>query len=263
MSFVLEDVTARYPGAGEAALRGVSARFATGAHTAILGPNGAGKSTLLRVLLGLLRPERGRATLDGLPTATFTRREMARRTALVAAGEEFAFPLTVRELVGLGRNPHLAPWAGFGAEDREIVARALDDLDLRGLADRPVSRLSAGELQRVRLARALAQRTTHLLLDEPTAHLDLAHEIEIFERVSQLTGANALTVISITHNLNLASRYADRLLLLSRGRVTAEGPPADVLTGPRIEQAFGCPVRVETRPDLGVLVVPEVKAREG
>lgn len=263
MSFALDDVTARYPGAAGPALRGVSARFGAGAHTAILGPNGAGKSTLLRVLLGLLRPEAGRATLDGRPTSELGRREMARRTALVAAGEEFAFPLTVRELVGLGRNPHVAPWAGFGPEDREIVERSLEELDLRELAERPVSRLSAGELQRVRLARAMAQRTTHLLLDEPTAHLDLAHEIEIFERVSQLTRNKDLTVISVTHNMNLASRYADRILLLSGGRVTADGPPAEVLTGDRIETTFGCPVRVETRPGLGVLVVPRPREDGG
>ncbi len=256
MSFVLESVTARYPGAAEPALREVSLRVREGGHTAVLGPNGAGKSTLLRVLLGLIRPESGQARLDGRPTASFRRREMARRAALVAAGEEFAFPLGVRELVALGRTPHLAAWAGLEGRDRVVVDAALRDLDLERLADRSVSRLSAGELQRVRLARALAQETPILLLDEPTAHLDLAHEVEIFERVSQLIDEKSLTVVTVTHNMNLASRYADRVLLLSGGRVTAEGAPSEVLDGERIERTFGCPVRVEPRGDLGVLVLP-------
>lgn len=256
MSFVVDAVTARYPGAAEPALRELSLRVPAGRHTAVLGPNGAGKSTLLRVLLGLLRPETGRVLLDGRPTAAFRRREMARRVALVAAGEEFAFPLTVRELVALGRTPHVAAWAGLDGRDREVVDGALRALDLERLADRSVSRLSAGELQRVRLARALAQETPILLLDEPTAHLDLAHEVEIFERVAELTAEKSLTVVSVTHNMNLASRYADRVLLLSGGRLTAEGAPSDVLDEDRIARTFGCPVRVELREDLGVLVLP-------
>ena len=262
MSFVLEAVTARYPGASEPALREVSLRVPEGRHTAVLGPNGAGKSTLLRVLLGLVRPESGRVLLDGRPTGSMRRREMARRAALVSAGEEFAFPLTVRELVALGRTPHVAAWAGLDGRDRAVVEAALRDLDLEGLADRSVARLSAGEMQRVRLARALAQETSILLLDEPTAHLDLAHEVEIFERVSQLTKAQSLTVVNVTHNMNLASRYADRVLLLSAGRLTAEGTPSEVLDGARIERTFGCPVRVERRGDLGVVVLPLSRGSE-
>jgi len=262
VSFVLDAVTARYPGAADPALHAVSLRIPEGRHTAVLGPNGAGKSTLLRVLLGLIRPESGEALLDGRATASYRRREMARRAALVAAGEEFAFPLTVREFVALGRTPHVAAWAGLEGHDRAVVDAALQDLDLRRLADRSVARLSAGELQRVRLARALAQETPILLLDEPTAHLDLAHEVEIFERVSQLIVENSFTVVTVTHNMNLASRYADRVLLLSGGRLTAEGAPAEVLDVERIERTFGCPVRVETRGEFGVLVLPLAREPE-
>lgn len=261
MSFSLERVTVRYEGADRPALRDASLRFEPGVHTAVLGPNGAGKSTLLRVLLGLIRPEAGGVFLEGRPTSEWSRREMARRTALVSAGEEFAFPLTVRELVGMGRNPHLGAWMAERESDREIVCRALSDLELLELADRRVETLSAGELQRARLARALAQESDHLLLDEPTAHLDLGHELATFARISELTRQKKLTTITVTHNMNLASRFSDRIVLLSNGWVTASGDPADVLVAERIEEAFGCPVEVRDLDDLGVLAVPISEGR--
>ncbi len=254
MSFAMEGVTVRYPGSASPALVDVTLGFESGIHTSILGPNGAGKSTVLRVLLGLLKPDRGRATLDGRPTAEFGRRDMARRTALVSAVEDLAFPVSVRQFVAMGRYPHLGPVAPTRRADDELVQSSLVAVDLAPLADRLVSRLSAGELQRARLARALAQEPSCLLLDEPTAHLDLGHELEIFERVQQLTQLQALTVISVTHNVNLASRYADRIVLLSGGRVTAAGPASEVLTAARIGEAFRCPVRVESLGDLGLFV---------
>jgi len=140
--------------------------------------------------------------------------------------------------------------------DREVVRQALHDLDLLGLAGRSVSTLSAGELQRARLARALAQESDHLLLDEPTAHLDLGHELATFERIVQLTKEKQLTTITVTHNLNLASRFSDRVVLLSGGRVTAVGEPREVLVSERIAEAFGCPVEVRDLAELGILAVP-------
>jgi len=256
MSFVVEGVTVRYSGAVRPALCDASLRFEPGVHTAVLGPNGAGKSTLLRVLLGLIRPDAGEVRFAGRPTSDWTRREMARRTALVSAGEEFAFPLTVRELVAMGRTPHLGSWRGERPRDREVVRQALRDVDLLELAGRPVSTLSAGELQRARLARALSQESDHLLLDEPTAHLDLGHELATFRRIRHLTQQKRLTTITVTHNLNLASRFADRVVLLAGGRVTATGPPHEVLVAERIEEAFGCPVEVRDLGELGVLAVP-------
>jgi iron complex transport system ATP-binding protein len=259
MSFVVNGVTVRYAGASSPALIDASLEFAPGVHTAILGPNGAGKSTLLRVLLGLIRPDAGEVRFEGRLTSAWTRREMARRTALVSAGEEFAFPVTVRELVAMGRTPHLGSWRAERPLDREVVRQALHDVDLLDLAHRSVSTLSAGELQRARLARALAQESDHLLLDEPTAHLDLGHELATFERIEQLTQGKQLTTITVTHNLNLASRFSDRVVLLSSGRVTAAGEPRQVLVAERIEEAFGCPVEVRDLAELGVLAVPTAK----
>ncbi len=261
MSFVVEGVTVRYAGAVRPALLDASLKFEPGVHTAVLGPNGAGKSTLLRVLIGLIRPDSGEVRFEGRPTSKWTRREMARRTALVSAGEEFAFPLSVQQLVAMGRTPHLGSWRAERSVDREVVRQALYDVDLLELAGRPVSTLSAGELQRARLARALAQESDHLLLDEPTAHLDLGHELATFERIEQLTQEKQLTTITVTHNLNLASRFSDRVVLLSGGRVTAVGEPREVLVAERIEEAFGCPVEVRDLAELGILAVPRSEKR--
>ncbi len=263
MSFVVEGVSVRYPGTASPALRNATLEFERGVHTAVLGPNGAGKSTLLRVLLGLIRPDEGEVLFEGRPAPAWTRREMARRTALVAATEEFSFPLSVRELVQMGRTPHLGAWRAERKEDREIVLQSLREMELVALAGRPVQTLSAGELQRARIARALAQESDHLLLDEPTAHLDLGHELATFVRIAQLTRQKQLTTITVTHNLNLASRYSDRVVLLSAGRVTAVGRPRDVLVAERIEEAFGCPVEVRDLDDLGILAVPGPRNRSG
>jgi len=261
MSFVVEGLTVRYAGAVRPALLDASLKFEPGVHTAVLGPNGAGKSTLLRVLLGLIRPDSGEVRFEGRPTSEWTRREMARRTALVSAGEEFAFPISVQQLVAMGRTPHLGSWRAERPVDREVVRQALHEVDLLELEGRPVSTLSAGELQRARLARALAQESDHLLLDEPTAHLDLGHELATFERIEQLTQEKQLTTITVTHNLNLASRFSDRVVLLSGGRVTAAGRPREVLVAERIEEAFGCPVEVRDLAELGVLAVPRSEKR--
>ena len=256
MSFQVSGLTVRYPETDVPALREVDLSFEPGIHTSVLGPNGAGKSTLLRALLGIVRPESGEVSFDGRPTAGWSRREMARRVALVAATEDFAFPLTVRELVSMGRYPHLGPWRNPAAEDRAVVEAALRELELEGLAGRAISTLSAGELQRARLARAIAQQADHLLLDEPVAHLDLAHELSTFRQIAEMTAGKSLTTITVTHHLNLASRFSDRVVLLAAGRVTASGRPDQVLTEDRLQETFGCRVEVHDLADLGKLVVP-------
>ena len=258
MSFRVSGLTVRYPAAEVPALLDVDLSFEPGVHTSVLGPNGAGKSTLLRALLGIVRPDSGNVSFDGRPAADWSRRELARRVALVSATEDFAFPLTVRELVAMGRYPHLGPWRSPSAEDRAVVGAALRELELENLARRPISTLSAGELQRARLARALAQQADHLLLDEPVAHLDLAHELSTFQRIAELTARKSLTTITVTHHLNLASRFSDRIVLLAGGRVTASGRPDQVLTEDRLEETFGCRVEVHDLDDAGRLVVPMV-----
>ena len=166
------------------------------------------------------------------------------------------FPFTVREMVEMGRNPYVGSWRSLSADDEAVIERALERTDLLGLADRTVSNLSGGELQRVKVARALAQTPATLLLDEPTAHLDLGHEMEIFSLLRQLTEDEEFTVITITHNMNLASRFADHVVLLDGGHVLAAGSPREVLEPERLKKAFGWPVRVEDQGSLGLQIVP-------
>ena len=238
-----EDIVFRYPGADRAAIDGITLQVAAGASTALLGPNGSGKSTLLRLLLGVLRPERGEAWFGGRRLAQWGRAAIAREIGVVPQGEEAVFPVTVRELVAMGRYPHLGPWRREREADRQAVERAMRRSDVLAFAGRPLSTLSGGEKQRARLARALAQEPAALALDEPTAALDISHEMAMFELLRDLARAGT-TVLLVTHNLNLAARYAGRLVLMDRGRVAAQGSPAEVLTRETVERVYGWPVRV-------------------
>jgi iron complex transport system ATP-binding protein len=246
----LRDVTFRYPGAEKPAVDGVSLEVAAGSCTAVLGPNGSGKSTLLRLLLGVLTPERGEAWFGGKRLAEWTRGALAREIGVVPQGEELAFPIGVRELVAMGRYPYLGSWRREGPEDRRAVEEAMRRCDVLHLAGRPVSTLSGGEQQRARVARALAQEPSVLALDEPTASLDISHEMAIFELLREL-GRSGVTVLLSTHNLNLAARYADRLVLIDEGRVAAEGAPTEVMRRPLLEAVYRWPVRTTTHPGPG------------
>ncbi|MFO7260400.1 MAG: ABC transporter ATP-binding protein [bacterium] len=240
-----------YPRAAAPALDGVDLDVPAGGVYAILGPNGSGKSTLLRVLLGALAPQAGEARYAGRPVAEWTRRELARRIGVVPQHEELAFPITARELVAMGRYPHLGNWRREGEADRVAIEQAMARCDVLDLADRPLATLSGGERQLVRIARALAQQPETLVLDEPTAALDIRHEMEIFELVAALAAAGGVTVLLVTHNINLAARYASRILLLDRGRVAAEGEPDAVLTRETVERVYRWPVVVERHPGPG------------
>ena len=250
-----QGVTFRYPRGDADAVAGVDLDVARGEIVALLGPNGSGKSTLLRLLLGSLRPDAGTIELMGRPLADWPRRDMARAAGVVTQSEEMAFPLTVRELVAMGRYPHLGAWRREGPADRAAIARALDRCGLTALAARPVLELSGGERQRARVARALAQEPRTLLLDEPTASLDIAYEMALFDLLAELR-ADGVTVIIVTHNLNIAARYADRLVLLDHGRVAAAGPPADVLTRDIVERVYHWPVAIRHE-DNAPQVVPQ------
>ncbi|MBI4546265.1 MAG: ABC transporter ATP-binding protein [Gemmatimonadetes bacterium] len=249
--FAARDLRFRYAGAARPAVAGVSLSVAPGSVQAILGPNGSGKSTLLRVLLGVLRPESGAARFWGRPVGEWARRELARRIGVVPQVEELVFPITVRELVAMGRYPHLGPFRSEGAPDRLAIAQALERCDVLELADRPVATLSGGERQRARMARALAQQPRALVLDEPTAALDIRHEMEIFELLADLAAREGVAVLLATHNINLASRYAAELLLLDRGAPAAQGPPAAVLREGLLERIYDWPVRVTHHPGPG------------
>jgi iron complex transport system ATP-binding protein len=242
----LDGVRYRYAGAPRDALTGVSLEVGAGRFHAVLGPNGSGKTTLVRIALGALRPSEGRADIDGRPADAWNRQELARIVGVVPQREDNLFPQRVRETVLLGRYPHLSMWGRERAEDHAAVQRALVACDVAQLADRWLWTLSGGEYQRVRIARALAQEPKLLVLDEPGVSLDLKHEMGLFELVRGLVDTQGLGVLMITHDLNLAARFADSLLLLSEGRAVVAGAPADVLTQQVVESVFDWPVAMQT-----------------
>jgi iron complex transport system ATP-binding protein len=260
----LEGLGFRYPGAMRDAVTRVTCEIPAGGVTAVLGPNGSGKSTLLRLLLGLAQPARGIVLFRGTPLIRRSRPELAREIGFVPQGEETVFPLTVRDVVAMGRYPHLGPWRAESDADRRIVAQALHDVDASEFIDRPFSTLSGGEQQRVRIARALAQDGTALVLDEPTAGLDVRHEVELFALLRQLAAAGR-TVLLVTHHLAMASRLADRVLLLSEGSLVADGAAAAVLTAATLTRVYGWPIDVVPHPGPGPetgtpLVLPRLDA---
>jgi iron complex transport system ATP-binding protein len=240
----VRDVSYRYPGAAADALVGVRLAVRAGAVHAVLGPNGSGKTTLGRVALGVLAPHAGSAAVLGRASARWSRRDLARVVGVVTQREDNPFPQRVRDTVLLGRYPHLSLWGEERAEDHAAVRRALERCDALPLADRWIWTLSGGEYQRVRLARALAQEPRLLVLDEPTASLDVRHEMELFELIRALADQDGLAVVLITHQVNLAARFADHALLLSQGRPAGEGSPAAVLTHETVERVFAWPVAI-------------------
>jgi iron complex transport system ATP-binding protein len=240
---------------GKKVVDNVSFDVADGEWVALIGPNGAGKTTLLRSLLGLV-PHDGQIRVFGHDARRFSRRELARRLALVPQVPLMPAEATVSEYVLLGRTPHLSYFASEGRTDRESVGSALERLDLEAFAHRTLGSLSGGERQRATLARALAQDAPVMLLDEPTTALDVGRQQQVLEIVDGLRADRSLTVVSTMHDLTLAGQYAERLILLDGGRVVAEGPASNVLTRPLIAEHYGADVRVVGEPDSGLVVVP-------
>jgi iron complex transport system ATP-binding protein len=254
-SWSCDSVTLRYPRAPRPALDGITLDIQTGGCTAVLGPNGSGKSTLLRVLLGTVAATTGSVTCFGRPISGWTRAELARRVGVVPQGEVEAFPMTARALVAMGRYPYLGPWRREGPSDAAAIDEAMARCDVTQFAERSVDTLSGGERQRVRIARALAQEPAALALDEPTTSLDLKHEMAIAGLLRTLADAGT-TIVLVTHNLSIAARYADQVVLLDEGRLAAAGPTADVLTAARVEQVFGWPVDLIRTARGGTAIVP-------
>lgn len=242
--FAAEAVGFRYAGAARAAVTEVDLRVAEGRFQAIIGPNGSGKSTLARLLLGTLAPSAGRALFRGADAHGIPRRVLAREVGVVPQSEAHAFPLSVGDVVAMGRYPHLGAWRHPGSADRHAVRAALERCDVLDLNERPTTSLSGGERQRVLIARALAQQPRALVLDEPTASLDVRHEMGIFELLRELC-AEGVTVLLVTHNLNLAARYADRLLMLDGGRVAAAGSAAEVLDPAVVQSVYRWPIAIQ------------------
>jgi iron complex transport system ATP-binding protein len=256
-----DEVTFRY-GRGEPVLRGVSCEVTPGEVLAVAGPNGSGKSTLVALLDGLLAPASGDVLLDGRPVARLPRRDVARAVGFVAQSGEFHFPLTVLEYVLQGRFAH-GHLLGFETdEDLAAARRALEMTATAEFETRHIHELSGGERQRVMLARAIAQEPRALLLDEPTANLDISHQVRILDLVRGLAHGCRMAVAVVTHDLNLAAEFADRVLLLEGGLVRGLGTPAEVLTAERIEAVFGMPVVVDANPANGAPRVTVMVPRE-
>jgi iron complex transport system ATP-binding protein len=245
-----EGIGARYPGASAEALRTVSLEAARGRLTAVAGPNGSGKSTIVRALLRRVPLTAGRILVDGAPLESWSRTALARRLAVVVQREEPAFPMAVSEYVTLGRHPFRQPWSALGTDDRQAVDESLAQAGVEGLRDRSTDALSGGEWQRVRIARALAQRAPALVIDEPTTFLDVGHEMACFELLASLAGAGH-AVLVVSHQLNLVARFAHHVVLLSEGKVAAAGSPVEVMRGDILEAIYEWPLVITRDPAVG------------
>lgn len=242
-------------------LNGISLTLQSGELVALIGPNGAGKTTLLHILSGILIPQSGRVWVDGKELGGFSRKEIAQRIAVVPQSLEVPYAFSVQEMVLLGRTPYLRPWRGVTLNDSQIVEEAMSWVGVGDLASRPFNDLSGGERQQVILAMALAQEPEVLLLDEPTVHLDIAHQLAILELVRRLNQEKRMTVLAAIHDLNLAALYFPRLLLMDRGRLVADGPPKVVLNKDRIASVFGTEVDIQKHPATDapqIMLLPKI-----
>ena len=233
----LESLTVAYR--DRLALREVDLEIAAGERVALLGPNGAGKSTLLAATTGLLRPTSGAVRLDGRPIGTLERADIARRVAVVPGTASLPFSMRVEEVVALGRLPHEDPFRGLRPADRAAVGAAIERVGIGHLLGRDARELSLGERQLVLIALAVAQAAPILILDEPTVHLDLRHQVEAMELLVDLNERDGTTIVAVLHDLTLAAHFFPRLVLLDGGRVVADGPASEVLAPDRVRDVFG------------------------
>jgi iron complex transport system ATP-binding protein len=233
----LDRVTVAYR--GRPAVRDVSLVIDEGDRIALIGPNGAGKSTLLRAIGGLVEPAAGSVELGGTPVGSLDRLAIARRLAVVPQLAALPFSATVEQVVALGRLPHEHPVRGLRPADRSAVAEAIERVGVGHLIGRDARELSLGERQLVLLAMAVAQEAPLLVLDEPTVHLDLRHQVEVMTLLEDLNAARGTTVLAVLHDVALAAHFFPRLVLLDHGAIVADGPPAEVLGPDRIREVFG------------------------
>ncbi len=257
-AIAVEDVTVRL---GDAAvLRKVNATADDGQFVGLVGPNGAGKTTLLRTIAGVLAPESGRVTVGGRNVHDLSSKAASRLVATVPQETSLSFDFAVRDVVAMGRHPHRSRFGGKDCEGRDAVADAMERTAVAEFADRSITAVSGGERQRVLLARALAQNAPVLLLDEPTASLDINHQVRTLELVDDLV-ADGKTVVAAIHDLNLAAHYCDELLLLSDGELVAQGPPGDVLAEETLQAAFDANAVVSRHPVTGSTYVTALPDR--
>lgn len=215
---------------------------------ALIGPNGSGKTTLLRLMSKLLQPESGHVYLNGKSLAQFTARELAQQMAVISSEQYFEFPFSVADVVAMGRFPHLGRLQQMSRQDWEIVDEALRMTQTDPLRERPISQLSSGERQRVLIGRAVAQKPSILVLDEPNAHLDINHQIAIFHLLQFLNQKHAMTVVVVLHDLTAAAAFCESVALLHRGRLVKRGKPEEVITEETIRSTYGAEVLVRPSP---------------
>lgn len=225
-------------------INNINLNFATGEFVGLIGPNGAGKSTLLNLLMGMIKPTKGYVNLSGQPLKQYKQRDIARQISLVPQDVSIDYAFSVREIVAMGRNPHLGPFQPETKRDRELIHLAMEKTDLLQMDTRNVNQLSGGERQRVFIARAIAQEAPILLMDEPTANLDLCHQLEVLNLVKALTEEGQLAISAI-HDLELASRFCDRLILIHEGKIAAQGSPSQVLTKENLYRFFAIEAEIE------------------
>lgn len=240
-------------------LHNINLAVKSGEMVGLIGPNGSGKTTLLKLIGGLLRPTQGEIRLDGTDLAGQNHRAIARSVAVVPQQFHTPFAFTVAEIASLGRIPFVRGLSGMNQADRQAITRAMQLTDIEDMSGHRFDELSGGEQQKVILAMALAQEPKLLLLDEPTVHLDISHQVEILDLLQELNREQGLTIIAALHDLNLAALYCRRLVLLHRGMISADGTAAEVLTEERISTTFSARVKV-TLPDMNgiphIIVVP-------
>ena len=259
VAYSLKDVAFSYSkgkrAESDAVLKELSCLILSGRVLGILGPNGSGKSTLLKLLARVLQPQKGTIEILSQSLAGLSQLDVAKCVALVPQETLQVFPFTIAEMVLMGRSPHHQGWGGWHWEDSQdwaVTQNAMEELDVAHLGNRLVTEVSGGERQRAVIARALVQEPQILLLDEPTAFLDLHHQLDIARIIKRLNRERRLTVILVSHDLNLASQYCDQVLMLNHGRLAAMGSPQTVITPEVIEAVYGCSVLVDRHPQSGL-----------
>jgi len=232
-TFMLEDINLSIP---------------EGSFLALIGPNGSGKTTLLQLMSGLLEPRSGQIALDGRPLDQLSRSQLARQMAVISSEQHFEFPFPVAEVVTMGRFPYLGRFEQLTRSDREIVDEALKWTKTLHLRDRPISQLSSGERQRVLIARAVAQKPSILMLDEPNVHLDLNHQIAIFRLLRRLNQESSVTVVVVLHDLTAAAVFCRTVALLCEGKLARTGPPQEVITTEILREVYRADIEVHPSP---------------
>lgn len=233
-------------------LQDISFPIGKGEFVGVIGPNGSGKTTLLKVLYQFLSPQKGEILFEMAPLKKMTRGEIAKRIAVVAQESYPLFPFRVLEIVLMGRSPYLGHLMFEREKDMEIAQKAMEWTEILSFSDRPIDELSGGERKRVFIARALAQEPEVILLDEPTANLDIHHQIEFLNLILSLNRERGLTILMATHDMNIASEFCDRLILLQRGKIFKMGTPQEIVTRENIRTVYGCDVWVDQNPISGM-----------